>query len=589
MRSLMEYIVAIIDMFRLIGRHEPKYFLYFLPKMLLKSVLPFLHIYMPKLIIEGLTEKRPYGDILTVVGVYSLAMLFINILHDVLDTKSQMCGTAFDRKLRLEVGQTVMDLQLKDMEGASMQDAIRLAQSSGELITVADVLNQMLQNIITIAGVAFIVASFDVRLFAGIALILCCKVFFTRLEHGYSKTMRIFMAQNNRVGDYLNQVCYFSPGGAKEIRTNNLQNWILSKVKQYRERMVNQQIKSFRRQAAFEGINAVIMGIFTFVVLLMLSARFIEKGISIADFTMYFTAVTTLVTTLLAFTDLMGQYNLQLLKVTDYKKLVKILEGQEKGETAHGGTGIHEIREISFEGVYFAYPNSENYVLKDINITIRKNEKLVIVGLNGAGKSTFIKLLCKFYRPTKGTIRLNGIDIWDIPNKEYYRLISAVFQDFSTFAFTVLENITLKEGKEDVEAVLEALKLKEHVAKFPKGVNTYLSKEFSPDGVEVSGGQKQKISIARALYKDAPLIILDEPTASLDPKAENEIYTDLFHIAENKTTIFISHRLAASSIADRIAVFVDGRILEYGTHDELIRKNGIYADMYRKQSFSYVG
>jgi ABC-type transport system involved in cytochrome bd biosynthesis fused ATPase/permease subunit len=182
------------------------------------------------------------------------------------------------------------------------------------------------------------------------------------------------------------------------------------------------------------------------------------------------------------------------------------------------------------------------------------------------------------------------IDIWDIPNEEYYKIISAVFQDFVNLSFTLKENISMNESGclNKIAEIIDVVGLKERVAELPDGYETYLSKSFDSDGIEFSGGQAQKIAIARAVYKNTPVLILDEPTANLDPKAESEIYTDFFNIAKDKTTIFISHRLAASTIADNIAVFSDGKITEYGFHDDLIKQDGIYAEMYCKQSRQYV-
>jgi ABC-type multidrug transport system fused ATPase/permease subunit len=209
--------------------------------------------------------------------------------------------------------------------------------------------------------------------------------------------------------------------------------------------------------------------------------------------------------------------------------------------------------------------------------------------MNGAGKSTFIKLLCKFYRPASGKITLNGVDIWDMPNEEYYKIISAVFQDFANLSFTLKENIAMNDNgdMDKIAEIIDGVGLKERIDELSNGYETYLTKSFDSGGIEFSGGQAQKIAIARAVYKNTPMLILDEPTANLDPKAEGEIYTDFFNMAKNKTTIFISHRLAASTIADNIAVFSDGKIAEYGSHNELMKQNGIYAEMYRKQSQQY--
>jgi ABC-type multidrug transport system fused ATPase/permease subunit len=180
--------------------------------------------------------------------------------------------------------------------------------------------------------------------------------------------------------------------------------------------------------------------------------------------------------------------------------------------------------EIEFSDVWFAYPGSDNYVLQGINIKITNREKLAVVGYNGAGKSTFIKLLCKFYQPTKGKITLNGNDIREIPNEKYQQIISAVFQDFATLAFTISVNISMGESGGDLPKVILKAELSEFITSLPNGTDTFISKKFSSESIELSGGQGQKIALARALYKNAPILILDEPTASLDLKAESELY-----------------------------------------------------------------
>jgi ATP-binding cassette subfamily C protein len=321
--------------------------------------------------------------------------------------------------------------------------------------------------------------------------------------------------------------------------------------------------------------------------LIVLSEKYIDKDISIADFTMYFTAVTSLDAVLSDFTRLIGKYNQQVLDISDYKKLTSLHTDKSDGVIDKTVvTNIIEINEIVFNDISFHYPGSENIVLNNINIRIKVKEKLMIAGLNGAGKSTFIKLLCKFYRPTSGKITVNGIDIWEIPNAVYYKLLAAVFQDYSGFAFTVAENVSLSEqgDKLAISGILRDLGMNS----FAEHIDTYLTKTFSPEGIEPSGGEGQKLAITRAVYKNAGLLILDEPTASLDAKAEAGIYADFFNLSRDKTAVFISHRLAAAAVADNIAVFEEGKLVEYGKHDELMRQNGLYAEMYRKQSRPYI-
>ena len=327
----------------------------------------------------------------------------------------------------------------------------------------------------------------------------------------------------------------------------------------------------------------------SFYILWSLSVYYINKVISIADFTLYFSTITAMSSTLGIITDLVAEYNKQLKNSADFKKL-KFLSEQNDDKLLSGVSPfiVPTDIEINFSDVWFKYPGCDCYVLRNINIKISDREKLVIVGYNGSGKSTFIKLLCKFYRPSSGKITLNGKDIWEIPNEQYYRILGAVFQDFALLAFTISENITMSENDENISDVLEKSGLSEFIANLNDGEKTYISKKYSSKGIELSGGQGQKIALARALYKNAPVLILDEPTASLDVKAESELYENFMKTAFDKTAIFISHRLAASQIADHIAVFSNGKIVEYGTHKELIAKNGLYAEMFEKQRKPYI-
>lgn len=244
--------------------------------------------------------------------------------------------------------------------------------------------------------------------------------------------------------------------------------------------------------------------------------------------------------------------------------------------------------ELAFENVSFRYPGNEDYVLKDVSCRLNIRGRMALVGRNGAGKSTFIKLLCRLYEPTQGRITLNGVDIREYDEEEYRRLFGVVFQDFKLFSFPVWENITAGFPRQD-EKIWEALRqadAAEMVRKLPKQLDTYLYKNLE-DGVEISGGEAQKLAIARALYKDAPIVILDEPTAALDPVAEAEIYARFNDMVEGKTGIYISHRMSSCQFCDDIIVFQDGRIVERGSHEELSVLGGIYAQMWNAQAKYY--
>jgi ABC-type multidrug transport system fused ATPase/permease subunit len=247
-----------------------------------------------------------------------------------------------------------------------------------------------------------------------------------------------------------------------------------------------------------------------------------------------------------------------------------------------------KLHEIEFRHVSFAYPKTERKVLDDVNITIRPGEHLSIVGLNGAGKTTFIKLLCRLYDPTEGQILLDGVDIREYDYREYMRQFAPVFQDYKLFAFSIKENIAFEDEKADVNGLTDRVGLHDFVEKLEKGTETNIFKFFDETGVEPSGGEQQKLAIARALYKDAPVVILDEPTAALDPIAEYEIYRQFNSLVGGKSAFYISHRLSSCQFCDKIAVFSDGHIAEYGTHAELEKiEGGIYARMFEAQAKYY--
>ena len=244
--------------------------------------------------------------------------------------------------------------------------------------------------------------------------------------------------------------------------------------------------------------------------------------------------------------------------------------------------------EIEFRDVSFRYPNTENYVIRHVNQKIRIGSKTAVVGKNGAGKTTFIKLLCRLYEPTEGQILLNGVDIRYYDYKDYSQLFSVVFQDFNLFSFSIAENVASEKDfdSKKVTDCLERAGFAERLKKMPDGINTNIYQQ-EDKGVEISGGEAQKIAIARALYKDAPLVILDEPTSALDPISEYEIYQHFDQMVQDKTSIYISHRMSSCRFCDKIIVFDQGSIVEEGSHEELMSQGGLYSQLWNAQAQYY--
>ena len=245
---------------------------------------------------------------------------------------------------------------------------------------------------------------------------------------------------------------------------------------------------------------------------------------------------------------------------------------------------------VEFRDVSFKYPNTDTYAIRHVNLKFKVGEKLAVVGMNGSGKTTFIKLMCRLYDPTEGEILLNGVNIKKYDYDEYMSIFSVVFQDFQLLSFSLGQNVAAQTEYDPVR-VTECLNhagFGDRLAAMPKGLDTGLYQDYDPEGMEISGGEAQKIALARALYKDAPFIILDEPTAALDPISEYEVYSKFNQISGDKTAIYISHRLASCRFCDKIAVFHEGAIVQTGTHAELVAdENGKYYELWHAQAQYY--
>ena len=246
--------------------------------------------------------------------------------------------------------------------------------------------------------------------------------------------------------------------------------------------------------------------------------------------------------------------------------------------------------EIEFKNVSFKYPASDTYALKNVNLKIENGEHLAVVGRNGSGKTTFIKLMCRLYDVTDGEILINGVNIKDYTKESITKLYSVVFQDFKIFSIPLKDNICTNEKYDGnrLYACLDNSNIANRVERLPKKENTYLYKDIDKNGVEISGGEAQKLSLARALYKNSPVVILDEPTAALDPVAENEIYTRFNSFVQGKTAIYISHRLSSCVFCTRIAVFDKAHLVETGTHQELLNAGGKYSELWNAQAKYYI-
>lgn len=387
---------------------------------------------------------------------------------------------------------------------------------------------------------------------------------------------------------YFKQQIYGNAKAAKIIRIYSMEGMIFENT------MVNQEqsLAYFEKMCDVgrqEGnANKIVSSFFTIISYLLVALKTVTGAITIGAFTRYAGALNQFGNACFTIISSHGELRKICTYMEEFLAFLDMESLHEKGSIPIEKRDDGEY-ELAFENVSFHYPGSEKLVLKDVNCKLHMKGKLAVVGKNGAGKTTFIKLLCRLYEPTKGRITLNGIDIRKYDEKEYRHLFGVVFQDFKLFALPVWENITagheLKENR--IWEALQQADAKELVSGMPDGLDTFLYKNLE-DGVEISGGEAQKLALARALYKDAPVVILDEPTAALDPKAEAEIYSHFNRMVEGRTSIYISHRMSSCRFCDDIIVFEDGRIAERGSHEELLSSGAYYADMWNAQAKYYV-
>ncbi|MBO7743416.1 ABC transporter ATP-binding protein [Paenibacillus sp. MWE-103] len=341
-----------------------------------------------------------------------------------------------------------------------------------------------------------------------------------------------------------------------------------------------------KNNALAAAMNAVLGG----CVYLFIGLRALYGMYPLGSVVQYIGAVTGAVGALAKLVSVLGNYmtnNPYLSLAFDYLDLPDHLQ-QSKGSRPIPQEGL----EFEFRDVSFKYPGSDDYAIKRLSMTLTIGERLAVVGLNGSGKTTMIKLLCRLYEPTEGVITLNGVDIRDYDYAAYMGAFSVVFQDFKLYAFSLGHNVAASERYDAAaaEASLIMAGLGDKLKKLPQGLHTYLHKDYSDEGVEISGGEAQKIALARALYKNAPFVILDEPTAALDPIAEFEIYSRFNELIGGKSAIFVSHRLSSCRFCHDIAVFHEGRLIQRGSHDELIAdRSGKYAELWNAQAQYYVG
>lgn len=413
---------------------------------------------------------------------------------------------------------------------------------------------------------------------------VAADLFFTVTAGKLYERSREKINECSRENDYLRSVSKSAYG--KDIRAFKLENWLIKKSEQLIKRRIDAE-RSYRLNNLGKDLTGVFFNVAReAVTYLVLASAVIGGEMSIASFT-FVTGLTAGFSTWLSdFSGSAYRLHSHSKQVAAYRDFLED-NGQEKAAREVAVAPV----EIELENVSFTYPGAEKPVLNGVSFKIPAGGKVALVGNNGAGKTTLVKLLCGLYRPTSGVIKINGEDISKFPREEYYKLISAAFQESNLFAFGVQDNVTCTDGDKANEPAfwqaIEKAGLTQKIRDLPKAEKTFVTREFDKNGVDFSGGEKQRLMLARAIYKNAPILLLDEPTAALDPINEEKIYKLYQSLAQGVTSVFISHRLASTRFCDEILVLNGGKISERGTHEQLMKNGGEYAALFEVQAKYY--
>ena len=376
-------------------------------------------------------------------------------------------------------------------------------------------------------------------------------------------------------------------GYAKDLRLYSLENLFIDSWTIQTKKINKIYDKQYVTSNTPHNISAITTMLQQGAIYAFLIYNVLSRGMEIGTMTIFLATAVQFSTSVSAVSNSyigLAGYNMLINELIEFLKLPR-----KQMETGDKTPTFDRNSTIEFRNVSFKYPGSEIYALKDLNLTFRGDEKLCIVGANGSGKSTFVSLLTRLYWPTEGEILLNGVNIYEYDYKQYQRLFAPVFQDTYSFYFNLGKNVTLASEYDQakLDDVSKKSGLKDLVDKLPKGYETNIHKWLDEEGIEPSGGEAQRLYMARAVYHGAPVFLLDEPTAALDPVAEYEIYTKFNEMITDRGAILITHRLSAVQLADKVAVFQAGSVVEYGTHKELYSANGVYTEMYDKQAEFY--
>lgn len=599
-------------MFQLIFRIKPLFLPLTILEQLFSTAVTFINIILGAKILDGLTVQKEEDLVRLAVIMVSCNLCFA-LLRWGINKWLIIMRREVNETILKQISEKCLTLDYQIMERAGTMDYIQKAnvgsQSQGGITVYCELLSNLIANITTIVYSVVILTGFfknteikgDSKLLhffhspqAGVLLaFLLLLIVFTRYVFSKKNQQLNYdffeqnIKSNREISHYGSFLWNYQLG--KQVRIYQILPFIQTRLKDKVKKAEQINRKNRRKLIQVVVPSEAVTGIFFILCYIFVGLKAVSGAISIGSLSLYVGALTNFSNALSDIFHNMNILSLQNEYLGNYTSLLA-LKNEKYDGTLPIEKRIDNDYELEFRNVSFHYPNSEDMVLKNITAKIHVGKKMAIVGKNGSGKSTFIKLLCRLYDPTEGEILLNGIDIKKYDYDEYRQIFGVVFQDFRLFSFSIAQNVAadVEYDEEKVWKSLWQAGMAERVKEMEKGIDTVVYKQ-EDEGVEISGGEAQKLAIARALYKDAPVVILDEPTAALDPVSELEIYERFNEMVEEKTAIYISHRMSSCRFCENILVFDDGNIVQMGGHDKLVGEEGVYARLWEAQAQYYQG
>lgn len=558
--------------------------------------LRYLEIYLPSLVVSEITNGQTLTHSLLSIGIVMLLIMLGNIIVQALGHIRNSTLGIYRYKMTALVTRKQLSMFYQTYEQKEVRDLANRASNATQMWDGVQPLTDivynsfgMLENLLgyILFGSVISFASpwlVPILTVAPIVNILSVKAY-NKWEYAHRSKMTDL---NQKLGHVEELPDDFA--AAKDIRIYSMASWLRECYRDLSDQRSKWDRNVVKKSFLSRIADLVVILIRDGGAYALLIHMFYSGKIGIDEFVLYFAAISSFASWVGGIISCWNKANTVSLKLCDFRDFVDYPEYDGSG-IAKAADHMNTVPEIEFKNVSFRYDGAEQDTIHDLTLKIKSGEKLALVGLNGAGKTTLVKLLCGLYRPTSGEIFFNGIPLSDFKREDYYKLISPVFQEIRTAFFSLAETVsgksTAETDLEKAETCMRQAGLGAKIDALPDGIHTKLNKKVHENGTELSGGEAQKLMLARALYKDAPLLILDEPTAALDPIAESKIYNEFNVMAKNKTSLFISHRLASTSFCDRIILLENGNITEEGTHQELMGANGMYKGLFDIQSCWY--